>query len=589
VPKITNKWASGCSRSVLSTGQSFALARKPLTTQSPQEAQPPVAPASTGAAMRLPLNVFVSYAHEDEPHRESLARHLSALEDEGLIRLWHDRKITPGREWAGAIDGALADAQIVLLLISADFLASDYCNDNELTEAIRLNDAGHARVVPVILRSCDWERSRFACFNALPADGAPVVEAEHPDQRFKAVAKGLRAMISELTATTDASVSPVKTRATKLLTTAMPPAATPRRTLRINKLSLLGIEFGPFELPLPRAGGKQLALGLLLAAVASIWALWAWFIAPPLEQAARAMRMSHYERALQQTNQVPRWLAAWPELRSIGEQAQLGISLYQAPQDWQAIGLELERQLKARPRDADLLVIKAQYLLHRREDYDQARSLAQSALESDPQHAEAWFLLGLDYDLNGKLEDAIVHYRQAVEIAPDSPPYRNNLAHALLELGRYEEALSEYRLIIQFPLARVEQALALWALGRLDEAAESQRQALAMLGDTALMGSFFNRRSWMFTLSKQGVRLPVVEEKRCYARLGEAASRRLAGEMDAEGFPPPGCAFPHLKALVADDLCRYVEAVQPSLALTAQRLRQMLGQTGSCPGAHPER
>ena len=148
--------------------------------------------------MITPLNVFISYAHEDEAHRETLGKHLSALVREGLISIWHDRQITGGREWAGVIDQKLKGADIVLLLISADFLDSDYCNDVELTEAIRIHDAKQARVVPVILRSCDWEKSQFARFNALPPDGLPVVEAEHPDQRFKAVAKGLRAIVAEL-------------------------------------------------------------------------------------------------------------------------------------------------------------------------------------------------------------------------------------------------------------------------------------------------------------------------------------------------------------------------------------------------------
>jgi len=87
--------------------------------------------------MTAPLKVFLSYAHADEAHRQTLAKHLSALEDEGLITVWHDRKITAGGEWAGAIDEALRRAEIVLLLISADFLASDYCNDVELTEPLR--------------------------------------------------------------------------------------------------------------------------------------------------------------------------------------------------------------------------------------------------------------------------------------------------------------------------------------------------------------------------------------------------------------------------------------------------------------------
>ena len=228
---------------------------------------------------------FFSYAHADEAHRKTLAKHLSALEDEGLIAVWHDRKITGGREWAGAIDDALRSADIVLLLISADFLASDYCNDVELTEAIRRHDAAQARVVPVILRSCDWEHSRFARFNALPPDGVPVVEAEHPDQRFVAVARGLRAIVAELTSLDSATTTQNPTRSDASPATspapgaeapsadagarhapsagdAAAPAPKPRR-LTIGKISLFGIELGgPFEIPLPQLGAKPLLLGL---------------------------------------------------------------------------------------------------------------------------------------------------------------------------------------------------------------------------------------------------------------------------------------------------------------------------------------
>src|SRR4030095_7249698 len=195
---------------------------------------------------------------------QRLAKRLSALEDEGLIVVWHDRKITGGREWAGAIDDALRSADIVLLLISADFLDSDYCNDVELTEAIRRHDAAQARVVPVILRSCDWEHSRFARCNALPPDGVPVVEAEHPDQRFVAVARGLRAIVAELTSPDSATTTQNPTRPDASPATspapeaeapsadagvhhapsagdAAAPAPTPQR-LTTGKISLFGIE-----------------------------------------------------------------------------------------------------------------------------------------------------------------------------------------------------------------------------------------------------------------------------------------------------------------------------------------------------------
>jgi hypothetical protein len=88
---------------------------------------------------------------------------------------------TGGHEWAGVINEALRSTDIVLLLISADFLASDHCKDVKLTEAMRLHDAAQTRVVPVILCSWAWDHSRFARSNTLPPDKLPVVEAEHPD------------------------------------------------------------------------------------------------------------------------------------------------------------------------------------------------------------------------------------------------------------------------------------------------------------------------------------------------------------------------------------------------------------------------
>ena len=74
-----------------------------------------------------PIAVFFSYAHRDEALRNKLADHLRLLERQGIITGWHDRRITGGTEWAGAIDDHLRTAQIILLLISSAFLASDYC------------------------------------------------------------------------------------------------------------------------------------------------------------------------------------------------------------------------------------------------------------------------------------------------------------------------------------------------------------------------------------------------------------------------------------------------------------------------------
>ena len=501
--------------------------------------------------MTAPLKVFFSYAHADEAHRKTLAKHLSALEDEGLIAIWHDRKITGGREWAGAIDDALRSADIVLLLISADFLASDYCNDVELTEAMRRHDAAQTRVVPVILRSCDWEHSRFARFNALPPDGAPVVEAEHPDQRFVAVARGLRAIVAELTSSD---------------------SATTRQNL----------------IPRPKLGAKPLLLGLgILVLLIALLGGGVYFFAlsSPLAKARDAMRMARYDTALEALDTVPTWLRNWPEVATWRAKAGLGARTYESPPDWESIGKDLRTQRADRPTDADLMILEAQYWLHQ-ENYDKARSLVEAASKEDQNNAEAWFLLGLDRDLSGDTAAAVDHYRKAVEAAPESPQYRSNLARGLLELGTFHEALQEYRKIRQFPLARVEQALAHWAQGEIRKAVDAERDALKMLGDDNLSKHFYNQRAWLFRLPTKGIRLSSPDDKRCYALLGEAASRRLVGEATV-AFPPAACNDPPLeiRELLADDLCRFVDRPQPTLSAAARSLRQGLAMPEDCTGS----
>jgi TIR domain len=145
------------------------------------------------------IEVFYSYAHKDEPLRDELEKHLSLLKRQGAIAGWHDRRISAGTEWAGAIDAHLQRAHIILLLISADFLASDYCYGVEVQHAMARHDAGQARVIPVILRPVDWHTASFGRLQALPRDGRPVTRWPDRDEAFLDVAHGLRAVAEELT------------------------------------------------------------------------------------------------------------------------------------------------------------------------------------------------------------------------------------------------------------------------------------------------------------------------------------------------------------------------------------------------------
>src|SRR4030042_6849288 len=126
------------------------------------------APGSSPAA-----EIFYSYSNRDEESRDRLEIGLSLLQRQSLISQWHDRKIVPGTDWRNEIDQHLDTAQVILFLVSADFIASDYCWDVEVKRALERHRKGDARVVPIILRPCDWQSSPFAGLQALPKGAKP--------------------------------------------------------------------------------------------------------------------------------------------------------------------------------------------------------------------------------------------------------------------------------------------------------------------------------------------------------------------------------------------------------------------------------
>ena len=143
------------------------------------------------------VEVFFSYSHKDQDLRNQLETHLTVLKREGFIATWHDRKILAGTEWAREIDKHINTAQVILLLISADFLASDYCYDIEVTRAMERHNAGEARVIPIILHDCDWRTTQLGRLNALPTDGKAVESKywHNKNEAFYDIASGIRKVI----------------------------------------------------------------------------------------------------------------------------------------------------------------------------------------------------------------------------------------------------------------------------------------------------------------------------------------------------------------------------------------------------------
>jgi hypothetical protein len=144
------------------------------------------------------LEVFYSYSHKDEDLRIELEKHLAILKRDGDIAGRHFREITPGREVEGVIDEHINKASIILLLISSDFLSSDYYYRTEMKRAMERHKEGRARVIPVILRAVYWKGAPFANLQALPTGAEPVTSWHNIDEAFEVVATGIRRAVEEL-------------------------------------------------------------------------------------------------------------------------------------------------------------------------------------------------------------------------------------------------------------------------------------------------------------------------------------------------------------------------------------------------------
>ena len=145
-----------------------------------------------------PIEILFSYAREDEKLRDELEKYLSPLKNHGRITCWYDRCIGAGKNWSQEISSHLNTADIILLLVSADFLASNYCNTVEVKRALERHEKGQSRVIPVILRPVDWTGEIFAQLQALPCDATPVVEWENLDAAFDNIVKGIKEVIIEM-------------------------------------------------------------------------------------------------------------------------------------------------------------------------------------------------------------------------------------------------------------------------------------------------------------------------------------------------------------------------------------------------------
>jgi hypothetical protein len=157
------------------------------------------------------MEIFYSYAQEDEKLQERLEKHLANLKRQVKFIEWQSCKITAGSEWRREIELHLNRAQIILLLVSPDFLASELHHDIEMDRALQRHYVGEARVIPIILRPCDWEETRLKELKVLPERGKPVTKWSDRDSAFLNVTRGIRFVVQEIAPEARPRLEPVFT------------------------------------------------------------------------------------------------------------------------------------------------------------------------------------------------------------------------------------------------------------------------------------------------------------------------------------------------------------------------------------------
>jgi internalin A len=145
--------------------------------------------------MRTSVRAFISYSFKDQAFRETLEVHLSPLKRMGLIEAWHDGKLTPGGAWETEIMTEFEQAELINLLVSPDYLASDYCWDIEMRRALERHEEGSAIVVPVLIRHAFWQIAPFSKLSIVPHKARPITSYKNQDRAWLYVVRTIHELI----------------------------------------------------------------------------------------------------------------------------------------------------------------------------------------------------------------------------------------------------------------------------------------------------------------------------------------------------------------------------------------------------------
>lgn len=143
----------------------------------------------------MAIEMFFCYARKDKKLLAELIKHLTPWQRADVIAMWHDKDLNAGQEWEREISAHMDSADIILLLVSPDFMASDYCYSVEMKRAMARYQRREVCLVPIILRPVDWKQTPFGMLQALPTDGKAVTTWRNRDEALYDIVQGLKRML----------------------------------------------------------------------------------------------------------------------------------------------------------------------------------------------------------------------------------------------------------------------------------------------------------------------------------------------------------------------------------------------------------
>jgi tetratricopeptide (TPR) repeat protein len=418
------------------------------------------------------VEIFCCYARKDHSLLNELKIHLIPLKRQGLITLWADTDIDAGIEWEKEIEKHLDTAQIILLLISPEFIASDYCYRIEMKRALERHEAGEARVIPIILRHTTWQLAPFGKLQPLPTGAKPVISSSWRNKNvaFHDVAEGIRktveSLITKLAATTETILPVISTNSEKVSTPSPSVQISPSTPSLQNKKQT-------------RSNVSQLAKhhSKILDAYEQAIQL------DPTSAYAYILKgdvlydLERYEEALTDYEQALQLDPENPYTYIFKGQALDGLERYE-----EALAT-YEEALQYIPDDAFVQGCRS-ITLYELERYEEALVACERSIELDPNDRFTHFHKGLILYALDHTEEALAAYEQAIRLDHVFDFVYQCKGDSLYVLERYEEALAAYeqaiRLDPKYATAYKGKGDALYELKRYKEALAAYHRSIQL-------------------------------------------------------------------------------------------------------------